>query len=160
MQRLAQALAQALGQGMLGQSAGSPLTPGGQDAINRGLRRLESESRRSDRGQPMLNSPGNPLRQGAMTDLSLGIHDLYGYNERTLLLVQNMRRDLREPEFQVDEETIQSLLRQIQALRREVNVEQTEPDPENPLTDLDPANFPPDYRKPIETYFEELSKQR
>jgi hypothetical protein len=160
MQRLADALGNTFGPGTFGQAGSSPLKPGGQEAVNRGLRRLESEARQTQRGRPMPAGAANPLRQGAMSDLTLGIHDLYGYNERTSLVVQNMRRDLVEPEFRVDAETVQSLLSQIQNLRREVNVEQSEPDRENPLVDLDPARFPPEYRKQIENYFQELSKQQ
>jgi hypothetical protein len=160
MQRLADALGNAFGPGMFGQAGGSPLTPGGQEALNRGLRRLESEALQTQRGRPMPAGAANPLRQGAMTDLALGIHDLYGYNEKTSLLVQNMRRDLVEPEFRVDKETVQSLLSQIQSLRREVSSDQPEPDQENPLVDFDPARLPPEYRKQIENYFKELSKQK
>ena len=160
MAGLSQALREALQQGVAGQQTGNSLTPTGQEAISRGLRRLESEARRAARGTNYSPGDSRRLRDGAMRDLAEGIPALYGHNERTQLLVDSMRRDLQEPEFRVNLATIQSLLRQIQGLRREVVSEESKPDRDNPLTDLNPTNLPPDYRRPIEKYFEELSKQQ
>ncbi len=155
-------VANKLGKGLAGrgQKSGQGLRPGGQEAIEQGLRQLDSVARRQA-NQRLPAETQSQLHNEALRNLSEGITGLYGHNERTQLVLQQLRQRLEQPVAAVDPETVRELAQRVQTLRREtVTLEQTEDIEQQPITGIDPTRLPPEYRESIRKYFEELSRQQ
>jgi hypothetical protein len=144
--------------GRSGQQSGEPLQEAGQQAISQGLRQLESAVRRRELGRSTQQTDLR-LRRSAARNLQDGVWSEDGQNERTDGVVMRMREDLQEPEFKVDLQTVQELMREIQNLRREVVTPEERKTGEIEIQHLDASRFPPAYRQSIEKYFQQLSEQ-
>ena len=134
------------------------LTKEGPEAIEEGLRRLESLARRAarQRSQPQ---PADPrLGQEALESFEAGLENTYGYNERTQQTLHKLEEQLKRGERPVDMQLVRELLQSIQPASRE-SVTAAKPD-EAQQTQIDPARLPPAYRKSIERYYQKLSEQR
>ncbi len=161
MRPIADALEQGLADALSNGSEGKPLNATGQQALERALRQLASEARQSgDRPGQLSADQRSQLRDSALQNLIEGIASLYGYNDRTRDVIQQMRRKLKEPDQPVDAVTVNELRQEIQNLRRDIDgrdEQQVEPDGR---TEFDPSQLPPDFRRSIENYFRALSRQR
>ena len=137
----------------------SGLRPQGFEAIQRGLQQLESAARQQSESSM---SPGSEqrLKQGAQADLSTGIQSEYGYNDRTRLVIQQMREELEEKTTPVDADTLEKLQSAISRLQSDRTLA-TDPDLAPDSSDrVDLSRFPPEYRESIRRYFESLSEQK
>ena len=95
-----------------------------------------------------------------MENLTEGVTGQYGYNESTRRFVLRMNDRLADPDFRIDVQEMESLLQDIQRLRREVAFDDKPSKQDIELIDIDPSKFPADYRKSIQSYFESLSEGR
>ena len=75
-------------------------------------------------------------------------------------MLRKLQEELKRPKIVIDIRIVESLLRQIQPLRREVAPGTTPSPKEAKQTYIDPSRLPPAYRKSIEKYFQKLSEQR
>ena len=158
LQQLAERLKQAL-QVHRGEQTSPALLPQGQQAIEQGLRQLDSLTRRQAGDRPLSTDARSQLSQAAQSNLIEGIADTYGHNERTQAVLQRLRRDLDPSAATLDLQTLRELERQIQTLRRETAATTPTPDDPAEMTGLDPTRLPPEYRESIRKYFEQLSRQ-
>jgi len=134
------------------------LLPRDSDAIASGLQPLQSAARRQSQGRPLSRRQRGQVGREAVRNLSTGIPDMYGHNERSDQALSQLEQKLNDLDFPLDLKTVQELTRDVQQLGREVVV----PDqPEAPaeIQSIDPSRLPPDYRDAIEKYFEKLSEQ-
>lgn len=143
-----------------GDQPGDSLRTAGQQAIAQGLRQLESAAKRRADSRPAGQQAASRLQQSAMENLAAGVIGQYGYNERTRQFLLEMKDRVTEPDFRIDGQEMETLLREIQRLRREVAIDDEPGKRDMELIDVDPSRFPADYRKSIQNYFESLSEQR
>lgn len=145
--------------------AGRPKPPGeeeaAREALDRGLRQLESLKRNRQDGRRL--APGDEAKQKdeALRDLRAGLFGLYGENQRTRDLVLLLERRLRDPADPTGAEGYDDLMRAVEARRSEVGSVREAEEPKAPAaTHIDPARLPPAYRQTIEHYFQKLSEGR
>ncbi|MFM8772132.1 MAG: hypothetical protein ACKOE4_08985 [Candidatus Kapaibacterium sp.] len=144
--------------GQRGRTQRQSLAAEGPQAIEEGLRRLESLTRRQA-GRNARSQRGDPrLGQDALDSFEAGLETTYGHDEQTQQAIRNLERELKRGEQPVDAGLIQELLRGIQRTGRET-VTTAQPD-QTQKTQIDPARLPPAYRKSIERYYQKLSEQR
>jgi hypothetical protein len=143
----------------VGRSRGSPRKPEGKEALAEGMRQLESTSRRQASAAVQSEGMDSGLVREALAGIEAGLASVYGYNERTQDVFRTLQEELKRTKIVIDVGIVESLLRQIQPLRREV-ASGTAPAPkEAKQTYIDPSRLPPAYRKSIEQYFQKLSEQ-
>jgi len=132
----------------------------GREALAEGLRQLESMARRQASAGVQSEGMDSELGREALANIEGGLASIYGYNERTRDLIAKLQEELKRPKIIIDIRIIESLLRQIQPLSREVAPEAAPARKEAQQTYIDPSRLPPAYRKSIEKYFQKLSEQR
>jgi hypothetical protein len=146
--------------GMLAQQPQSQeLTASGQEAIARGMRRLESAARSQAGGRPASAQTRSRLGGEALANLESGLPAVYGSSQRSQQILSELKRDLEDPAVALDMKMVRELMRQIQELRREITVDDGQQTDQTPTVHIDSSRFPPEYRASIEKYFERLSEQ-
>jgi hypothetical protein len=144
----------------VGKRRGSPLKPEGKEALAEGMRQLESMAQRQGSAGVQSEGMDSKLGREALASIEAGLVGIYGYNERTEDVLRKLQEELKRPKIVLDIRIVESLLRQIQPLRREVAPGTTPAPKEAKQTYIDPSRLPPAYRKSIEKYFQKLSEQR
>ena len=102
----------------------------------------------------------NQAKQGreALANLQTGVKDLYGNNERAVLLLQQLDKMLKA-EQPIEVEDLKKLINELQHFSVETadQMERREAKPE--VTNIDPTRLPPAYRGRIQKYFQRLSEK-
>ena len=134
------------------------LKPDGRERLDLGLSELQSliKQQESDR-QP---SPGDQAkqRQEALFNLSTGLADLYGDNERLRRFVAQLQENLK-PDAPVDVEVLKKLMTELQHYSVETSDRFAKKEDQPEVTNIDPSRLPPAYRGRIQKYFEKLSEK-
>jgi hypothetical protein len=134
------------------------LRPAGQEAIDQGLRQLESAALRQGQQTPASREARMRLGQEAVANLESGIQELYGQNEISRQATNAIRQRLAEPVL--DLQLLRRLRQDIERLQRETQTDdQPAPEQKPEKSHMDTSRFPPAYRKAIQRYFEKLSEQ-
>lgn len=146
-------------QGKKSAGQGDSLSPGGRESLSRGLAQLESAARQGEKGS-LTPQAGRDLRENGLADIVSGIQGQYGYNDRTQVLIQQVKQELEGPKINIDLKTVNELRAQIQKAQRDFVIKADAPEePESTLRN-DPAKYPSAYRESIQTYFQALSEDK
>jgi hypothetical protein len=131
-----------------------------EQAMQRGMRQLDSLNRRQSLGSEGQSENTRSLQADALRNLSQGIRGLYGHNQRSEQVIQELVNRLDEKVTPVDADSLADLIRQIQGLGRESAVNEPTAKEPRDLSGIDPTRFSPEYRSAIQKYYEKLSRQQ
>jgi len=138
---------------------GDSLRAGGLDSVKRGLAQLESAARQGQQGN-LSPQAGRALRNSGMTDIIQGIQGQYGYNDSSVMLIQQVKEALEDPKVNIDLKTVNRLRDQIQRSQRDLVLKAEAPEEAEPVLRNDPAKYPSAYRESIQKYFQTLSEDK
>lgn len=158
LQAVKQAFDDSLPRALAGRSQPGAPGAGHSQAVMRALRQFRSGALRQRLGRQLGPEEEMRLRFEAFDNLNEGIRASKGSHEPIRLLVEQLERDLRRPDYRIDMATLVALLEQIQRTRTE-GANQEDTAQEQPLVNIDPADFPAPYRDAIQRYFQKLSEQ-
>ncbi len=139
-------------------TAEEALRASGGEAIHRGLSQLENAARRSEQGT-ISTAAQEALRRGGVADVIAGLSSQYGSDQRSQVVVRQLREQIAENKLPVDMKTLERLREQIQTLQQDLATQVDTTIETNQTRHVDPANFPPEYRQSIETYYRSLSEE-
>ncbi len=162
LETMARAFEQGQPRALAGMKRANLLKPGGQEALDRGLAQLERLTEKGlQEGGRLTPGQVKQQRAEALANIEAGVYSRLGYNDRTIGIVERLKRDLLDKDQPVEAKLIETLRADLQERRVEVSSKDEPRKPEEPRsTHIDPTRLPPAYRKAIETYFEKLAEPR
>ncbi len=138
---------------------GNPLTPDAGEALNQAIQELESLEAGKQSGGSAPSGEEAKQREEARLNLMKSIPQLYGNNEATAALLDQIDQELKGEGKPIDVEALKKLLDQIQNLRVELDDKKMEKPDKEEISHIDPSKLPPEYRERVERYFQKLSEQ-
>ncbi len=138
---------------------GNPLTPDAEEALNQAMQELQSMEAAKANGKSPSPAEEAKQREDARLTLAKSIPQLYGNNESTAALLDEINKDLKNEDKPVNIEALKKLIDQIENLRVELNDKKMEKPDKEEISHIDPSKLPPEYRERVERYFQKLSEQ-
>lgn len=138
---------------------GNPLSPNAEEAMNQAMQELDSLQAAKQGGAPMSPAAEAKQREDARLNLTKSIPQLYGSNDSTAALIDEVNKELKGNGKPVDVDALKKLIDQIQNLRIEMDDKKMEKPDKEELSHIDPSKLPAEYRERVERYFQKLSEQ-
>ncbi len=139
-------------------SRSAPSRAGNSQAVMRALQQFRSGTLRRATGRELDAEENMLLQFDAFDNLIEGIRGTYGSNENVMPIVEQLRRDLRQPDYRIDMATLAALLEHVRQVSAN-GMDQKDSAEQKPLVNVDPADFPAPYRDAIQRYFQKLSER-
>ena len=141
------------------QQGNNPLSPDAEEALNQAMQELESMQNAKQEGKPVSPDAEAKEREDARLTLKKSIPQLYGNNEATDAITQQIDEALKDKDKPVDLGALKKLIDQIQNMRVELEDNKMEKPDKAEISHIDPSKLPPEYRERVERYFQKLSEE-
>jgi hypothetical protein len=135
-----------------------PLKPDGRERFDLGLSELQSLIKQQEGNRQVSHEDQAKQRQEALFNLSSGLADLYGDNERLQRFVAQLQENLK-PDAPIDVEILKKLMTELQHYSVETSDRLAKKEDKPEVTNIDPSRLPPAYRGRIQKYFQRLSEK-